>query len=290
MSDATLRERVADLVRKQPRGWRRVSGGYTPAERWVVSFDDGPSCFVKAPTDDGTAAALRRECVVYSQLQEAFVPRMLGWKDQGATPVLVLEDLSEAAWPPPWTEAQIGSVLETIDLIRRTSLNGLPSIRDNQACLDWWPLVKQQPDDFLALGLSSRSWLENALPVLSAASVAAPFDGNDVVHFDVRSDNICFLGDRCILIDWNFACRGNGDVNIATWLPSLEAEGGPRPESILPDGGEFAAWMSGYWAWRAGQPPRPSGVRDLQLEQLLSALPWAIRELGLAPLDGERVS
>jgi hypothetical protein len=112
------------------------------------------------------------------------------------------------------------------------------------------------------------------------------------VHFDVRSDNLCFLDDRCILIDWNFACRGNGDVNIATWLPSLEAEGGPRPESILPDAREFAASMSGYWAWRAGQPPPANAphLRQVQLAQLRSALAWAIRELGLPPVDGERVS
>jgi hypothetical protein len=159
-------------MRKRPRGWRGVAGGYTPAESWVVSFADGSSCFVKAGTEDWTAAALRREHVVYSQLQESFVPRMLGWEDNDATPVLILEDLSGAAWPPPWTEAQIGSVLEAIESIRRTNLNGLPSIRDNQACLDWWPLVQQQPDEFLALGLASRSWLEYSLPVLSAESVA----------------------------------------------------------------------------------------------------------------------
>jgi hypothetical protein len=275
---------------KRPLRRRRVAGGYTPAERSVVSLDDGSSCFVKAATDNGTAAALRKEYAVYSQIDASFMAEVIGWDDDGSMPVLIVEDLSEAVWPPPWTEATIGSVLETVDSIRRTNLTGLPAIRDNQACEDWWPLVQQQPDQFLGLGLASRTWLENSLPVLSAASVAAPFDGNEVVHFDVRSDNVCFLGDRCILIDWNFACRGNGAVNAATWLPGLEAEGGPPPESILPDAGEFAASMSGYWAWRAGQPPPANAphLRQVQLAQLRSALPWAIRALGLPSLDGEK--
>jgi hypothetical protein len=277
-------------MRKRPQGWRRVAGGYTPAERWVVSLDHGSSCFVKAATDDGTAAALRREYTVYSQLQDAFMPRLLGWEDDGSMPVLILEDLSEAVWPPPWTQATIDAVLENISKVRRLEIGGLPSIREDQACENWWPVVEAEPETFLSLGLASPSWLNYTLPSLSAASMAAPFDGDEVVHFDVRSDNVCFAGERCILIDWNFACRGNGDVNIATWLPSLEAEGGPQAESILPDGGEFAAWMSGYWAWRAGQPPPANALhlRQVQVAQLRSALPWAIRELGLPPLDGEK--
>jgi hypothetical protein len=277
-------------MRKRPQGWRRVAGGYTPAERWVVSFEDGSSCFVKTATEDETAVALRREYVAYSQLQDSFIPRLLGWEDDGYTPVLVLEDLSEAAWPPPWTQARIDAVLETISRVRRVEIGGLPPIRDNQACQNWWPLVEGLPDPFLSLGLASRQWLDSALPALSTASLAVPFDGDEFVHFDVRSDNVCFAGERCVLIDWNFACRGNGDVNIATWLPSLEAEGGPPPESILADAGELAAWMSGYWAWRAGLPlPQKSPhVRDIQFAQLRNALPWAVRTLGLPPLDGEK--
>jgi hypothetical protein len=277
-------------MHKRSQGWRRATGGFTPAARWVVRFDDGSSCFVKAGTEAGTAAALRREYVVYSSLQDSFIPRLLAWEDDGSAPVLVLEDLSDAAWPPPWTRARIDAVLETISKVRRLESGGLPPIRDNQACQNWWPLVEAQAETFLSLGLASASWLASALPALSAAGMAAPLDGDEFVHFDVRSDNLCFAGERCVLIDWNFACRGNGAVNIATWLPSLEVEGGPQPESILPDGGALAAWMSGYWAWRAGLPPpqKSPHVRDIQLDQLQSALPWAIRALGLPPLDGAK--
>jgi hypothetical protein len=277
-------------MRKRPQGWRRVAGGYTPAERWVVSFEDGWSCFVKAATDDGTAAALRNEYAVYSQIDASFMAEVIGWDDDGSTPLLLLEDLSEAVWPPPWTQATIDAVLETISRVRRLEIGGLPSIREDQACENWWPVVEAGPETFLSLGLASPSWLNYTLPALSAASMAAPFDGDEVVHFDVRSDNVCLAGERCILIDWNFACRGNGDVNIATWLPSLEAEGGPPPESILPDAGDLAASMSGYWASRAGLPPPPNAphLRRVQLAQLRSALPWAIRALGLPRLDGPK--
>ena len=37
-----------------------------------------------------------------------------------------------------------------------------------------------------------------------------------------------------MLVDWNNACVGNALLDTASWLPSLEAEGGPAPEDILP--------------------------------------------------------
>ena len=89
---------------RRPAAWRRPHGGYTPAERWLVTLGDGSSCFVK--TGAGVwAARLRVEHEVYSRLQADFLPRQLGWDDDGVAPLLVLEDLSDAFWPPPWTTA-----------------------------------------------------------------------------------------------------------------------------------------------------------------------------------------
>jgi thiamine kinase-like enzyme len=39
--------------------------------------------------------------------------------------------------------------------------------------------------------------------------------GKDLLHIDLRSDNICFAGDRTLLIDWNLACHGNGLLDLA---------------------------------------------------------------------------
>jgi thiamine kinase-like enzyme len=103
----------------------------------------------------------------------------------------------------------------------------------------------------------------------------------------VRSDNLCFAGDRVVLVDWNWACRGNRTVDVASWLPSLHLEGGPPPEAILPRAPTLAAAISGYFAARAGRHAETESdraVRVLQLSQLRVALPWAVRALGLAAL------
>jgi aminoglycoside phosphotransferase (APT) family kinase protein len=136
----------------------------------------------------------------------------------------------------------------------------------------------------LTTGIVEPAWLESALPVLQAAADTCRLDGDELLHLDVRSDNLCFRADgSAVLVDWNLAVVGNARLDIAAWLPTLVSEGGPRPETILADAGREAAFIAGFFAARAGQPPVPGApaIRPLQLEQLRHALPWVCRELGL---------
>jgi hypothetical protein len=283
--------RAAILLEKQPVSWRRAHGGYTPAERWLVDFADGASCFVKAGVTSHTVAALRDEYgLIYSRLQAPFLATMLAWEDDDV-PLLVLEDLSAAHWPPPWTRAQIEAVLHALDAIHAIRLPSLPdaSLGDASEPGDW-RTVSQDAASFLALGLCSKPWLEAALPALLEQEQRGKelSAGSDLVHRDIRSDNVCLLGDRVVVVDWNWASQGNGELDLASWLPSLQYEGGPLPDDVLPNGSHWAALMSGYFAGRAGLPvvanaPR---LRAVQLAQLKTALPWAQRALSLPPLDG----
>jgi hypothetical protein len=61
------------------------------------------------------------------------------------------------------------------------------------------------------------------------------------------------------------------------------------PDTILPDAGTEAAFVSGFFAARAGLPAIPDAprIRTLQFEQLRHALPWACRALGL-PLPDDQ--
>jgi hypothetical protein len=293
-----LAGRVEALLHKKASGWRRVQRGYTPAGRWVVRFEDGSSAFLKAGDDEvragaahTTAEGLRREHRVYSQLQAPFIPRLLAFSDGPGATLLVLEDLSGASWPPPWTGKSIAAVLASLEALHSARLGDGRAAEDNIAeDLEptGWPRVSQDPLPFLGLRLASAHWLETNLPALLGAAEDATITGDDLCHWDVRSDNLCLAGETAVLIDWNWAASGNGRLDLAFWLPSLEAEGGPPPEEIL-DAPELAAVVSGFFAARAGLPPIPAlpGLRGVQLDQLRTALPWAVRALGLTPLDGD---
>jgi len=77
-----------------------VTGGYTPAARWLVTLRSTGRAFVKLGTTAYTAEALRLEWQVYSALTANFMPGLIAWDDHPAEPMLALEDLSTGFWPP----------------------------------------------------------------------------------------------------------------------------------------------------------------------------------------------
>jgi hypothetical protein len=270
-------------------------GGYTPALRLraILGGNTRESGFIKVATTGLTAAWLEREHQVYTALHAAFMPRLLAWDPAPGPddfPLLALEDLSAAHWPPPWSARQIEQVRAALAELAAYPTAGLETVLeplDAQAELETgWKRVAADPAPFLSLKIASSGWLERCLPVLMAACPPDLLRGSALVHLDVRSDNLCIAGDRVLLVDWNMACLGSPRLDFACWLPSLEMEGGPAPDSLLPDGGGYAAFLSGYFAAHAGLPIIPDApfVRQAQRRQLSSALPWAIRALGLPGL------
>jgi aminoglycoside phosphotransferase (APT) family kinase protein len=264
-----------------------VDRGYTRARRLILRLADGTNAFVKAGMTERTAHALRQEYRVYAQLQAPFVPRLLGWVE-GPWPVLILEDLEDAEWPPPWSEPAVEAVLRTLaEVAATTPPAGLPPLAAfREELFSGWRFVAENPRPFLATGVVSEAWLTAALPSLLAAAHSVSLEGDALLHLDVRSDNLCLREGRAILIDWSFAAVGNPAVDLAAWLPSLHREGGPPPELLLPDGAALAALTSGFFAWRVGLPltdPSRERLRQHEFAELQWALPWAARALGWPP-------
>ena len=288
---------AADVDRmERALGWRPVScrpatadrGATEAAARWIVADGDrtggGRSAFVKIGATALTADWFRAEWRNYQALRGWFLPKVLGFDDDGERPALALEDLSAADWPPPWTDERVAAVLDALAAIRDTR----PPDHLHRRALDSgadWQGIAADPGRFLSLGLCSADWLTAALPSLIAAASSAPLAGDALVHLDIRSDNLCFRAGRAIVIDWNHAQLGNPELDVAFWLPSLHAEGGPPPQSILPHAPALAAWVAGFFCAGAASPPIVDAphVRPLQLMQSRTALPWAARALGLPP-------
>jgi len=281
-------DRMERALGWRPTAFRLAPVDRGPASRWIVSTDAGRggrrSAFVKIGATPITAEWTRTEARNYAGLAGWFLPELLGFDDDGVRPALAIEDLSDADWPPPWSEDRVAAVLEALAAVHATPP---PEGVGVQPFATWagWPNVADDPEPFLALGLCSRGWLATALPRLIEAASAAPLSGDVLIHLDIRSDNLCFVDGRARMIDWNHASIANPDLDVAFWLASLEVEGGPPPESILPDAPGLAAFVSGFFCARAGLPPLTDAphVRPLQIAQSRTALPWAARALGLAP-------
>lgn len=234
--DALLRQRVEKLAGNAPAAWARVERGYTPAERWHITFENGSTAFAKVGSTPATSQWLRAEHAVYAQIDAGFMPRFIAFEDHPERPLLLLEDLSAAAWPPPWRAGDVERLLETLRRVAATPLarGALPDLELDRGRFAGWLNVERDPSPFLGLGLCSEEWLDSALPSLLIAQDLAMLSGSELVHGDLRSDNLCFLPERVVLVDWNGARRGNAAFDLAALAPSLRLEGGPLPEEILP--------------------------------------------------------
>jgi Ser/Thr protein kinase RdoA (MazF antagonist) len=230
---------------------------------------------------------LRKEHRIYRDVAGPYMPRLVGWDADGQHPLLALEALVDVHWPPPWSSDDVAAVREALAQIAATPPpSDLPRAEDLLDPLSDWETVRDDPDPFLSTGLVSRTWLEESWPTLRLAAAEAPVAGDALLHLDVRSDNLCIADGRAKLFDWNWACLGNPDLDLAGWAPSLLREGGPSLWESLPGAGAWAAWLTCFWAARVGLPT-PEGahpsLREAQRSQLTVVLGVAARELGLPP-------
>jgi hypothetical protein len=277
-----LDERIERAVESRPIRYTPRAGGYSTADRVSVALADGRTVFVKSSAAPNLAGWLRREHEVYAALSGPFIPRLEGWDDDGVRPLLAIEDLAKADWIVRWDEGRVEAVRAAVaEIAASAPPPNTDAIRVTFAGLfGRWYEVERDPAPFLSLCLRDDRWLRRSLPAILEAAEAAPTDGDTLCHLDIRSDNMCFVEGRCVLVDWNWASCANPDLDIA-WLPSLSTQGGPAPWDVLPGAGALAAWIAGVWAAVAGLPPPETAptVRDLQRRQLAVALDWVDREL-----------
>jgi hypothetical protein len=285
---AELAGRIERLIGARVETYTVVVGGYSPALRLRCGTARG-SFFAKVGAVPPTDAFLRREIEIYNRLRGPFMPNLVAWEASEVEPILIIEDLSTHHWPPPWDDHRVEMAREQIEAMHgtRAVLEPFAEVhRESFVGAKGWEAVAADPEPFLAVGLADRAWLDAALPLLLEYEARCSTAGDSLCHWDLRSDNMCFAADHAVFIDWNLACLSNPKLDLGFWLPSLAYEGGPLPEVLLPDGPEVAAWVSGFFAGRAGLPiiPNAPRVRVVQRQQLETALPWAIRALQLPPL------
>lgn len=281
-----MRSEIERIVGARVVGLEHVEGrGYTHAGRHRAFLDDGHAVFVKSAVDELSAGWLRTEIGVYTKLRASFLPAFHGWAEHDGLPLIVLEDLGGAHWPPPWRDGDVDAVRRALQQLAATPPpEGIQRVPRDELAFEWRE-VERDPEPFLATGMVSRAWLEEHLAPLRDAAERATFDGDALLHLDVRSDNLALRGGQAVLVDWNWVCVGNGVLDVVGWAPSLHFEGGPRPEELVAGDGvaELAAALAGLWAARVGLPPPPTAprVRVGQRQQLSVALPWACRLLGI---------
>jgi len=130
----------------------------------------------------------------------------------------------------------------------------------------------------------------------SKFELADPGLETTLLHLDVRSDNLRWRNSRLTLLDWPHVVAGTPELDVAFFAQSVAAEGGPRPELVLPayarafglDSDLLDASVSAVLsfflaqAWLPELPGLPR-LRRWQRKQLRATAEWAVRRLRLGP-------
>jgi hypothetical protein len=262
---------VYDAVGKHVVNWEPATGGgYTRQAKWRVRFADGSTAFVKAAREAPYSSALRREVAVYESVDGPFLPGLVGARDDGTLVVLAVDDLAEAHWPPPYPD-DVRPLFDALDALAVTpvpsGLRAWPVAKSN------WGKIVENPEPFLALGHCSGAWLDQVVEGLAQAESRVSWAGDDFVHYDIYSGNVCFVGPRALLVDWDTAGRGNRWIDVAFALLNIRVAGARLPDVGLPQEGDYAALLSGHFAveapaplpeWAEGSSLREDMVGDLR--------------------------
>ncbi|HUP17496.1 MAG TPA: phosphotransferase [Acidimicrobiia bacterium] len=275
------RQRLADLLGHEPRGWVRRGGGYTDAGRWVVELAQNRLVFVKAASGPG-AEAVRREASVLGSLSGFFHPRLLAFGDEADLAIEVIEDLSSALWPPPYPE-EVNALFDALDELEdHDPPLGLRELQRPSEPV--WPLLGADRGWLQNQAVCTDAWLDASIDAVASAEEEFDPSGNRLVHNDLWSGNIAFVGRRCLFIDWAEAHRGSHWVDMGFAMLSLRSEGDPAQIRAFPGDAAFACWWSAQLIRRLTDGVEPwldATIVEGLRQDLAAVLAWASELLDL---------
>jgi len=251
----------------------------------------GRRVFVKAVSEaanpDSPGMHRREARIVAALPASAPVPRLLWSFDEGGWVVLCFEDVDGRHPHQPWTDSDLDLVVRAMKALSAT-LTPSPIEVDATAAdafateINGWRRALERGEDRL------DPWCLGNLERLAAleADAVGLVDGETLLHFDTRADNLLIADERVYVVDWPSARLGAAWVDWVAMAPSVAMQGGPEPEDFMsrfdlrgvPSHAIEAAVCSlaGYFAVRALDPPPPGipTVRAFQAAQGVVALRW----------------
>lgn len=282
-------------------------GGFSPGVAARLRLADGREVFAKAAgpaPNPGVPAIHRREAAVVAALPPAApAPRLHFVHDDQASGWIVLVFAAVAGRQPaqPWHADELGRVRDALAELS-AALTPSPlappvvpraSAEFGERLCGWGLLLAEGPQARGRLDPWSARHLE-ALAALEAGAPAA-VDGETLLHFDVRADNLLLTPERVWLVDWPLACVGAAWVDVLFFAPSVAMQGGPPPDALLmghpaaraADPAALTAAVAavaGFFTQRALQPPPPGlpTVRAFQAAQGAVARAWLAQRTGMA--------
>lgn len=264
--------------------WRSVNGGFTAAKRGIVQMPDGTKLFIKQAVDEGTQEWLSQELHAYHWLHQHRYKHMLPIiAEADDASGFALDDVSDWDWEDAWDVPKANAVFAALDELATLSEHAAEAFQPTNFGGDLsleLPVSAKAYEDIV----HDQATLDALQAILGDAATrkeydrlveTKPWSGNDLVHYDARSDNFAFnrqTGEG-VLVDWNWAGLGSRHFDCASLLVNMQLRG----LDVLTHYRErldkaSLAWLASFWLRHALGPRDTEGLRRLRPQQIKSAL------------------
>lgn len=205
-------------------------GGMSPGPATRVRSASGATAFVKTcgpELNPITPELLRDEARILAALPtHPNLPLLLDVYDDGDWVALLIEDLPGVVPDVPWSADNLRRASEVLSEVR-------PVL--DEVASDWVPLATESAPIFTDGWKLLADRLDQVDPwwamhhdqlAAYAERAVSVIDGDALLHWDVRADNLIFGADRDVLIDWGQVRRGADWMDHALLAMDCAMSGG----------------------------------------------------------------
>ncbi|MDB5167192.1 MAG: aminoglycoside phosphotransferase [Candidatus Saccharibacteria bacterium] len=240
-----------------------VEGGYSLAERGVVTLTDGAKVFVKIAEGDITKKWLRKEIIAYQKLISAgypYIPKLLAHDESYSA--MAIEYLDHSNFENVWDTDKLDAILRAQEKLKeyKTLFVGDPDFTlESVVGLDskWVTILKGDGIEhinskFRKLDVDA-SFTRDQILSYEAMLEGWEIADDTLVHQDIRADNFGYdpITKQGKLVDWNWLCVGDASLDRTPLFVNMYISGFDpyvyHPEKYDP---KMLAYLVSFWLER----------------------------------------
>lgn len=273
---------------------RQTEGGYTRAQRGIITLQNNSRAFVKIGTDHTTKQWVGKEIAAYLFLEEhsyPFIPQLLAINaDRSGFVVEALLPEEGWDWTDTWSDDRLNKTFEAMDALAAISMSATEKALFKHGMvnpgMDGWRRLAASPEkqETLLARLRESGYQDIAATMDSSglAEKSAHFtvQADTLTHNDMRADNCAwnFELSTVKLVDWTWLQLSDRRIDANALLVHVYGCGfnvTQRYRSRLDKGALL--WLAGMWLLAAISPldqntAEAPALRDYQLASGVSAL------------------